>query len=142
MHRPRLARLVSAFAFVLVLALGGSLAFGFPNLQKAFIKEYVASNPDNKEWAAEVKKAGCWVCHQGKNRKHRNAYGAHLAELVDMKKDGKDEAKLIAALQSVAAMHSVEGDDKSPTYGDLIKEGKLPGGSLEDAKQEPADDAK
>jgi hypothetical protein len=35
-------------------------------------------------------------------------------------------------------MRSVAGDDKSPTYGELIKKGELPGGSLDDVKKEPA----
>jgi hypothetical protein len=50
----------------------------------------------------------------------------------------KNPEKIVESLKKVEAMHSVAGDDKSPTFGDLIKEGKLPGGSIEDAKKEPA----
>ena len=109
----------------------------FPALQAAFIKEYVAGH-QNKEFVDLCKKAKCNICHQGRKDKHnRNAYGVQLAELVDMKKDGKNAEKLKEALVKVAAMHSVAKDDKSPTYGELIADGKLPGGDLEAALKEP-----
>ena len=34
-------------------------------------------------------------------------------------------------------MHTDPDDDKSPTYGKLIKANKLPGGSLESVQKEP-----
>ena len=61
----------------------------------------------------------------------------HFLPLLDRKKDAKNPEKIIEALEKVAAMHSVEGDDTSPTYGELIKAGKLPGGPLEECKKEP-----
>lgn len=129
-------RLGATLVFALLLVCPGVVR-AFPKLNVAFLEEYVNDNP-NKEFVELVKKkAKCNVCHQGKNRKHRNPYGAHLADIIDMKKDGKDMVKLKAALRDVAKLHSVAGDDKSPTYGELIAEGKLPGGSLEDAMKEP-----
>jgi hypothetical protein len=104
--------------------------------QREFVKLYVGDDKDS-DFAKQVKKAGCFVCHQGKSRKHHNPYGVHLVELLDKKTDMKNPEKIIGALKKVEAMHSVAGDDTSPTYGDLIKQGKLPGGSLEDAKKEP-----
>lgn len=130
-----------AFALAVVASLVGfSAAWAFPNMQKAFLAEHLNSHEDAEYVKFMKTKVKCWICHQGKNRHHHNPYGEHLAELVDMKKDGKDLEKLTAALKKVAAMHSVEGDDKSPTYGDLIKQSKPPGGPLEECMKEPEGD--
>ncbi len=105
--------------------------------QKEFVNLYVGADKDS-DYAKLVKSAGCFCCHQGKKRKNGNAYGAQLAELLDKRADAKKPAKIVEALKKVAEMHSVAGDDKSPTFGALIAEGKLPGGSVEDSKKEPA----
>lgn len=129
------------YALTLVMALLISLSFtrpaqAIPQFQKEFLTLYT---PDKTTaYAKEVKKTGCFVCHQGKLRKNHNSYGIHLVDLLDKKADMKKPEKIVEALNKVAEMHSIAGDDKSPTYGELIKEGKLPGGSLEDAKKEPA----
>lgn len=137
MHR--LSALVLTALIATCLA---STASAFPALQKAFFEEYVNNHKD-AEFAKYVKtKVKCMTCHQGKDRKHRNPYGEHLAELIDAKKDGKNAAKLKEALKKVAAMHSKADDDKSPTYGELIADSKLPGGTLEEVMKEPKDDEK
>jgi hypothetical protein len=112
-------------------------AHAIMQFQKEFVNLYVGDDKDS-DFAKQVKQAGCFVCHQGKMRKHHNAYGKHLEPLLDKKADMKNPEKIVEALKKVEALHSVEGDDKSPTYGELIKQGKLPGGSIEDAKKEPA----
>ena len=78
--------------------------------------------------AAEVETAKCNVCHAGKSKKDRNAYGNALADLLDKKEDAKNVAKIKESLEKVAAMPSVPGKADAPTFGDLIKQGKLPGG--------------
>lgn len=125
----------------IVLALLAFLAFtkpahAIPQFQKEFLTLYAADKAT--DFAKEAKKAGCFVCHQGKLRKNQNLYGQELAKLLDKKADMKNPEKIIEALKKVEALHSVAGDDKSPTFGDLIKEGKLPGGPLDEAKKEPA----
>ncbi len=109
--------------------------------QAVFIKEYINDHP-NEEFAKMVKtKAKCHICHQGKKiGPHHNAYGKHLVELLDAKTDKKDVEKIKAALATVAEMHSDPEDDKSPTYGELIAKGELPGGDLEKAKEEPKEE--
>lgn len=129
-------------ALVLCVAVLASLAFAkpaqaIPQFQKEFITLYVGEDKES-DFAKLVKQAGCFSCHQGKLKKNHNPYGIHLVPLLDKKADMKNPEKIIEALKKVEAMHSVPGDDTSPTYGDLIKEGKLPGGSLDDAKKEPA----
>jgi hypothetical protein len=70
-------------------------------------------------------KSNCNVCHVGaKDKKLRNDYGKAISELI--KKDVKDPEKIKAALEEVAAKHSVADDDKSPTFGELIEKGELP----------------
>jgi hypothetical protein len=134
------------FALILsfvVFAVGAEQAFAIAQFQAAFIKEYINSHPD-KEFQKYVKtKAKCHICHQGKvtpKNVHHNAYGKHLVELLDPKEDKKDAKKIKEALDKVAKMHSDPKDEKSPTYGDLIKKSQLPGGKLEDSQKEPEDE--
>lgn len=68
----------------------------------------------------------CNVCHVGKDKKKRNAYGDALAELLDKKEDKDNKEKIQEALDKVAETKVDPDDEKSPTYGDLLKEGKLP----------------
>ncbi len=72
-----------------------------------------------------VVKQACNVCHiKGKAKKMRNEYGEKLAGLLDKKADKDHPDKIKAALSKVAEMKSSKG----PTYHELIKGGKLPGG--------------
>ena len=130
------------YSVVLLLALSVVLSFArqaqaIPQFQKEFVTLYVGEDRTT-DFAKLVRQAGCFACHQGKLRKNHNPYGIHLVELLDKKADMKNPEKIVEALKKVEVMHSVQGDDKSPTYADIIKEGKLPGGPLEEAKKEPA----
>ncbi|HEY2894440.1 MAG TPA: hypothetical protein VGJ16_09520, partial [Pirellulales bacterium] len=58
----------------------------------------------------------------------RNEYGKALDELLDKKADMKDTKKIQEALETVAGKNSDPKNPSSPTFGDLIKQGKLPGG--------------
>jgi hypothetical protein len=117
-------------------------ARALPPFFKEFEAKYVkaeATDDKDKAFAALVKNtAKCNVCHvAGQEKKARNAYGQKLSTLL--KKDNfkadrlkaepeKATAEIVAALEAVAAMKS--GDDNSPTFGELIAQGKLPGGDL------------
>lgn len=104
--------------------------------KKEFDDKYVKASPATPEeeaFAAAAKKAKCNVCHVGTKKTERNAYGLALDEFLDKKADVKNKEKIQEALDKVAAMHSVKDDPNSPTFGDLIKQGKLPGGD-EDAQ--------
>src|SRR5215204_4745439 len=102
-----------------------------------FKKEYVDTLKD-KKFAEEMNKADvkCLVCHQGKNRKNRNAFGNDVSKLLT-KKDAKDKEKIAAGLKKALAMHVDPKNDKSETYLDLLKASKWPGGKLEDLKKDP-----
>ena len=136
--------------FVLALMIGVSHdvrpASAVAQFQAVFMKEYITDHKD-KEFAKYVKtKVRCHVCHQGKsvNAKnvHHNAYGKHLIDLLDSKKDVKDVDKIKAALKKVGEMHSDPKDDKSPTYAEMILKSELPGGKLEDVKKDPEGEEK
>lgn len=109
---------------------------------KEFETLYLKDHP-NKEYAALLKKGTnkCLVCHQGKNRKHHNAFGIHLVEPLDRKKDLRDKEKIIAEIKKVVEMHVDPKNDKSETYADRIKAGKWPGGEFEELQKEPPEDA-
>ena len=112
------------FCAVCTLAFVAPSAEAIPPFQKEFLNKYVEGN-DNAAFVEAVKTAKCNVCHVGKDKKKRNAYGMELDKLLDKKADAKDVEKIKASLDMVAGMKAGES---APTFGDLIKEGKLPGG--------------
>jgi len=120
---------VPGLVVALVVGASSRPAFAIKEFFDEFKAAYV--KPDSgdaaeKALAAEVETAKCNVCHAGSSKKDRNSYGSALAELLDKKEDKKDTAKIRAALEKVAALPSGEG---KPTFGELIKQGKLPGGA-------------
>lgn len=129
--------MIRSFLAVAILAALATPGMAIKQFQIQFLEKYAEG--DNEEFNEKAKDAKCYVCHQGKKKKNRNPYGEALHEFLDKKKDKKDVEKIVASLEKVAEMHSVEGDESSPTFGELIAEGKLPGGTLEEAKEEPAE---
>jgi len=129
---------VAAMLIGLVSARPAGAVLQFYNVFKT---EYLEKHPD-KEYVAALTKASdkCYVCHQGKNRKHHNEFGLHLVDLLDRKKDMKDVEKIKAAIAKVVAMHVDPKDEKSETYADRIKASKWPGGELAELKKEPAEE--
>jgi cytochrome c553 len=105
-----------AFAGALLFA-GQNSAEARPGYLKAFMAKYDGL-------AAAAKKAKCGVCHPVKSKKMRNDYGAALGKLTG--KNQKDAAKIAEALgKNEKGKSATEGK----TFGDLIKAGKLPGGT-------------
>lgn len=108
------------------VALGSARdAFAIKQFADEFKAMYVK---EGTPLAAAVESAKCNVCHAGKSKKDRNAYGNALAELLDKDADKKDAAKIQAALTEVAGLPSDPAKADSPTFGSLIEAGKLPGG--------------
>jgi cytochrome c5 len=115
------------------LACGGAAreAFAIKQFFDEFKAVYVkpeSSDPAEKALAAEVETAKCNVCHAGSSKKERNAYGNALADRLDKKEDAKNVEKIRKALDEVAALPSDPAKADAPTFGALLKEGKLPGG--------------
>jgi len=114
---------------VLVVGAAPRPAFAIKEFFDEFKAVYVkpdSADANEKALAAEVETAKCNVCHAGSSKKERNAYGNALADLLDKKEDKKNAEKIRKALETVAAMPSADG---GPTFGDLLKQGKLPGGA-------------
>ncbi len=74
------------------------------------------------------KKFDCKICH-GKTKKKRNDYAKALEKALGKKKE-TDADKIKEALEKIAKEKSTI--DKAKTYGELIKDGKLPGSDKTD----------
>jgi hypothetical protein len=116
---------------VVVLACAGSAREAFARKQymdefKAMYVKADSSDAAEKSLAGEVETAKCNVCHVGSVKKDRNAYGNALSERLD--KNDKDADKIKKVLAEVAALPSDPANAGSPTFGALIKQGKLPAG--------------
>jgi len=110
--------LTCAFVFI-----GQKSVHARAQYKAAFEKAY----PDLKKKLG--KKVSCAVCHPTKKKKERNNYGAAVgkavfSKAVGGKKNEKDKDKLKKALEAAAKEKSAT---KGKTFGDLIKDGKLPG---------------
>lgn len=121
---------VCIVGLVVAIAAGSSAreAFAIKQFFDEFKTVYVK---DGTPLAAAVETAKCNVCHVGKSKKDRNAYGNALAEKLDKKEDAKNVEKIRKVLEEVEALPSDPVKADSPTFGALIKEGKLPGGNAE-----------
>ncbi len=124
----RSSRFACVVGIGLAVAVGSSAreAFAIKQFFDEFKTVYVK---DGTPLAAAVETAKCNVCHVGKSKKDRNAYGNALAEKLDKKEDAKNVEKIRKALEEVAALPSDPAKADSPTFGALLAEGKLPGGA-------------
>ncbi|MFM7413505.1 MAG: hypothetical protein ACKO6E_09905 [Planctomycetota bacterium] len=110
------------------LLAGGSAqdAFAIKQFAEEFKAVYVK---EGTPLAAAVEEAKCNVCHvAGEKKDKHNAYGTALAERLDKKADKDNKEKIRQALEEVASLSSDPSKPDAPTFGGLIKEGKLPGG--------------
>ena len=105
--------------FVGSFIISASPAFAVKQLYDEFKEVYVNNGELD---ASAVAKAKCNLCHEGKSKKNKNAYGKLLDTLLDKKKDAKNPEKIREALTKVESEKSSSG----VTYGELFKEGKLP----------------
>ena len=101
------------------IALSAHPAFAVKQFYDEF-KEVYVNNGDLD--AGAVAKAKCNICHEGKSKKDKNAYGKELDKLLDRKKDAKNPEKIREALAKVAGMKSPSGK----TWGEILKAGELP----------------
>ena len=116
-----IGRTVTAGALLLAVLV---LSYGHAEARPPFVGVFKKTYPElakNKEI-----KINCAVCHntkENKKKKHRNNYGVALKKVLG-KKNEKDKEKVAAALKTIESEKShVEGKQ----FGDLIKDGKLPG---------------
>jgi hypothetical protein len=82
-----------------------------------------SQEPNDIAFAQAVENAKCHVCHVSK--KNLNAFGKAVRESLS-KRDFKNSAKVQEGLDKATAVKSKPGDSNSPTFGELIRQGKLP----------------
>ena len=102
-----------AVAAMLIGAVITSSASARPQYCKEFIEHYTGV----KEAAA----AKCGICHPGMDKKEKNDYGVALGKALA--KNEKDAGKIKEALKKVEGEKGADGK----TFGEHLKEGKLPG---------------
>lgn len=118
---------------MLLLGLSLRVADARPNYFNEFKAKYLKpdGSAEDKAYAEKINdKVKCLVCHgkddNGKEQKKiRNAYGKALEKLI--KKMEKDKEKINEGLDQAADEKSSDKKD-APTFGELIKDHKLPGG--------------
>jgi hypothetical protein len=86
--------------------------------------------PDSKEQndialMIAFDQAGCTICHPGDDTHKLTRYGGQLAWRIN-KFDKGNKKKIQEAFDEVGALRSDPYDAKSPTYGELFRQGKLP----------------
>ncbi len=101
----------------LALLAAADIAQARPEYNKGFWEKY------DKEIGAQKDVAKCNACHFGTEKKNRNDYGKAVGTALGEPKI-KDAEKIKAALDKAAKEKSAT---EGKTFGDLIKEGKLPG---------------
>ena len=108
-----------AFCAVVSAFVAGPEAHARPDYLKAFNAAYPALK-------AEAEAAKCGICHPEEKKAVRNDYGKAYGTAVGEKnvKFADNEKKLTEALKKVEAEKS---GPEGKTFGDLIKDGKLPG---------------
>lgn len=97
----------------LFLASALTTADARPKYKAAFEKKYPKVGESNK--------IDCGVCHPGAKKSEKNNYGDALGKAVG--KNEMDETKINEALGKIEAEKSAVS---GKTFGDLLKEGKLP----------------
>jgi hypothetical protein len=131
MRRTLLYALSGIFVAATLLWVATPSANAIKPFSDEFKAKYVKEKPETekeKAFAEAVAKVKCLVCHEGKSKKNRNVYGKQLSELLDKKTDKENVEKIKKALDRVAKTKVDAKKKDSPTFGDLIAEGKLPGG--------------
>jgi hypothetical protein len=118
--------LIGVSTVAVIVGLSASSAHSRQQYKTEFFSKFVnrdSVDPNEKAFADAAVKAKCTVCHVGESKKNRNAFGRELAKLLH---NEKDNTKIDEAFDSVLKMKADPNDPNSPTYGDLMKQGKLP----------------
>ena len=114
-----------------LLWLTGSSATAMKPFHDEFVAKYVkpdSTDKKEKAFAEAAQAAKCSICHQGKTKAVRNVYGRALGRYLS-EDDAENKEKIRTALDKAAQVKSNPDDPRSPTFGDLIKAGKLPAGA-------------
>ena len=110
--------------YLVIPAVAGAVWLSLPTPKAEARPQYLEQFKKTYEPLAEAADAKkCTVCHGMGKKTERNKYGQALAGVLGEEKNVKDEKAVEKTLRGVESKPSgVEGK----TFGDLIKEGKLP----------------
>ena len=119
---------------VALFAMSAAQAWAIPPFNEAFKKMYVQDGTPLAEKVAEVK---CNVCHEGKVKKDKNAYGVAVGKYLkkadfagdDKKFDPKSPEGVKALNEGLEKAAAEKAPTGGKSYGELIKAGELPGGA-------------
>lgn len=111
-----------AILIVLFAGLVGGWCFEPLSARQPYFDEFKGKYGGDPDYDKVIMDTKCFICHVGKTKKNRNDYGKALSKVIG--KMEKDKEKIRAALGKVEDEKSSDGK----TFGELIKEHKLPGG--------------
>jgi hypothetical protein len=127
MHVAVRGLLVSCVFCAAILAASSSWAI--KEYKAQFEEKYLkphGGEPQNLALKQAFEKAQCTLCHQGERKKSLNEYGAAFRKAFDRKAGKRNAEKIQAAFEKLESQKSRPDDPKSPTFGELLKQGKLP----------------
>lgn len=112
------------FRYLILPAAAGALWLSLPHRSADARPQYFEAFKKTYEPLAEAaEEKRCAVCHGMGKKTERNHYGKAIVEVLGEEKNVKEADAIAKALRAAEEKESsVEGK----TFGDLIKEGKLP----------------
>ena len=128
MRRSVVGGVVVGLMVVVGIALTTPPAHAVKEFRDEFEARYVKRNSRKRldvALAKAVDQAKCTICHPGDDKHKLNAYGSQVAQHVN-KQDKGNKAKIQEALERATTRSSDPFTPKSPTFGALIRKGKLP----------------
>jgi hypothetical protein len=127
---------VSLFSLFLLGILSQS-ASALPAVAKLWLEDAYSKSPVIEA----AKEAKCNVCHYGTSKKNRNDYGMALSKIGitqdNYNKLKGDQEKLNLVLKAMFKKAESAKSVSGKTFGELIKEGKLPGTAPEGESSSP-----
>lgn len=107
-------------ALIALVALATGFACGWADARPQYLREFGEVYPEVVGLAKEAK---CSVCHCGESKKDHNDYGAAVDSVLKAK-NVKVREQVRQALRDAERLSSSVPEK---TFGDLIREKKLPG---------------
>jgi len=107
---------IGVFAGSVLLSAFSSSAVARPEYSLWFVSVYETEFADNSDARS------CRVCHNGRDWKRQNNYGDALAESLEVKRVKDFEKFKTALVKTENKPSAISG----MTFGDLIREGRLP----------------
>ena len=121
--------LITLCVAIVVLTINIKSVSAYVQFYHGFKAQYLSAHTPS-EFKTLINKTKCSICHDNtkkkpngtSDKKFRNPYGVALDELLS-KDDKKDKEKIYKALEEISSQKALDADK---TYGERIKEYKLP----------------